>query len=44
MLLQEQILSPREKKYDLAKSIMLEAGFDLQKWASSNSALKKSFT
>ena len=43
MLLQDQILSLREKNYDLAKSIMLEAGCDLRKWVTNNSVLQKYF-
>ena len=30
--------------YDLAKSVILEDGFDLQKWVTNNSAFQKSFT
>ena len=36
-------VTERKEFYDLAKSIMLEAGFDLQKWVTNNSALQKYF-
>ena len=49
MLLQEDATSEantdteRKEFYDLAKWIMLEAGFELRKWATNNSALQKYF-
>ena len=36
-------VNERKEFYDLAKLIMLEAGFDFQKWVTNNSALQKYF-